>query len=227
MLLLSSAIIEDVEIMCKPGFTSMAYFAFDFKDNHKQTRLDMISSLLTQLAARSDRCCDILSRLYSTHNRGAQMATGTVLAESLKDMISLLAKLGQGHVYIIIDAIDEPREEVLELLEQLVKLNLSNFRLCVTSRHEVDIQAVLEPLSTFSVSLHDESGQKQDILDYIRDVVHTDQNMRRWRAEDKSLVINTLSERANGMSGSCCVPRYTTHVIYHIGSDGCPVSWIF
>jgi hypothetical protein len=36
------------------------YFAFDFKDNHKQTRLDVIPSLLTQLAARSNHCCELL-----------------------------------------------------------------------------------------------------------------------------------------------------------------------
>lgn len=111
----------------------MAYFAFDFKDSHKQTRLYMIPSLLTQLATRPERCCDILSRLYSTHYHGARMATGAVLAECLKDMISLP---GQGNVYIIIDAIDEcpndpgvpsPREEVLELLGKLVR---SPFRIC-------------------------------------------------------------------------------------------------
>ena len=90
--LFRSAIIDDIEIN---ESTSMAYFAFDFKDSHKQTRLDMIPSLLTQLATWSERCCDIVSRLYSTHYRGARMATGAVLAECLKDMISLP---GQGNV---------------------------------------------------------------------------------------------------------------------------------
>lgn len=198
--------------MCKPGSTSLAYFAFDFKDSHKQTRLNLIPSLLTQLAARSDLCCDKLSRLYSTHNPGGRMPTGADLEDCLIDMISLP---GQGHVYIIIDAIDEcpdapgvpsPREEVLELLEKLVKVQSPNLRLCVTSRHERDIQAVLEPLSSFSISLHDESGQKEDISNYIRDVVHTDQNMRRWSAEYQDLVINTLTERAGGMSGPCYAP---------------------
>ena len=183
----------------------MAYFAFDFKDSHKQTRLDLIPSLLTQLAARSDLCSDKLSRLYLTHNPGARMPTGADLEDCLTDMISL-PDLGQ--VYIIIDAIDEcpdapgvpsPREEVLGLLEKLVKLHLPNLRLCVTSRHERDIQAALEPLSSFSVCLHDENGQKEDISNYIRDVVHEDKNMRRWSTEDQDLVIKMLSERAGGM----------------------------
>jgi hypothetical protein len=51
------------------------------------------------------------------------------------------------------------------------------------------------------VSLHEQSGQKQDILDYVKSIVYSDSEpiMRRWRAEDKELVIETLSERADGM----------------------------
>jgi hypothetical protein len=51
------------------------------------------------------------------------------------------------------------------------------------------------------VSLHDQSGQRKDIADYVRSMVYSDseQIMRRWRMEDKELVIQTLSERADGM----------------------------
>ena len=185
----------------------MAYFAFDFKHNHKQSRLDMIPSLLTQLSAQSNRRCEILSRLYSDYDRGAQMPTVGVLTGCLKDMLSLP---GEGHVYIIIDGVDEcpntsgvpsPREELLELLEELIELRFPNLWLCVTSRPERDIKAVLEPLASFSVSLHEESGQQQDIVNYIKDIVQSDPTMRRWRVEDKDLVIETLSERAGGMLG--------------------------
>ena len=204
-MLLSSAIIEHIEIICKAGPTSMAYFAFDFKDNHKQSCLDMIPSLLTQLSAQSPRRREILSLFYSENDRGAQLPTGSDLARCLKDMLSLP---GEGYVYIIIDGIDEcpntpgvpsPREEVLDLLDELIKLRFPNLWLCVTSRLDKDIQTVLEPLTTFSISLHDERGQKQDIINYVRDLVDSDPTMRRWKAEDKELVFKTLSEGAGGM----------------------------
>lgn len=191
--------------MCRAGLASMAYFFFDFKDNQKQTRLDMIPSLLTQLSAQPGRCRDILSRLYLAHNRGSQMPTGGVLTECLKDMLS---QPGQCPVYLIMDAIDEcpntpgvpsPREEILELVKELVELRLPNLRLCITSRPEFDIRAVLEPLPSLRVSLHDETGQKEDIIGYIQAVVDSDKSIRRWREEDKQLVISILSERANGM----------------------------
>jgi len=126
--------------------------------------------------------------------------------QCLKEMLTLPS---QGPVYLIMDAIDEcpnisgipsAREQVLDLITSLVGL-LPNIRVCVTSRPEVDIKAAFEPLASHTVSLHDESGQKEDITDYVRFVVYSnsDTAMKRWRDEDKELVIETLSERADGM----------------------------
>jgi len=116
-----------------------------------------------------------------------------------------------GHpIYLIMDALDEcsnvsgiptSRKRILELVKELVDLHLPNLHICVTSRPEVDIRDVLEPLTSRRVSLHDQSGQRKDIEDYVRSVVYSDSEpiMRRWREEDKELVIETLSKQADGM----------------------------
>ena len=88
---------------------------------------------------------------------------------------------------------------MLELIEKLVKLNLPNLRLCITSRPEVDIRASLGALTTICISLHEQTGQKKDIEDYVRSVVYSDRNMKRWRDEDKTIVVQTLTEKADGM----------------------------
>jgi hypothetical protein len=120
----------------------------------------------------------------------------------------MLKASGPIPIYLIIDALDEcpniiklppPREKVLELIEKLVKLNLPNLHLCITSRPEVDIRVSLEPLTTLCISIHDQSGQKKDIEDYVRSMVYSDKSMRRWRDEDKNLVVETLTEKADGM----------------------------
>jgi hypothetical protein len=107
-----------------------------------------------------------------------------------------------------VDALDEcpndsglptAREEVLDLINDLVGLRLPNLHICVTSRPEIDIQTALDPLTTLRVSLHNQTGQKKDIVDYVSSVVYSDKMMRRWREEDRKLVIDTLSERADGM----------------------------
>ena len=194
--------------MYKAGNASMAYFYFDFRDVHKQDLRDLVSSLLTQLSARSPPRCDILSDLYSAHDRGEKQPSDNTLAECLKKMLALP---DQPPIYLIIDALDEspstsgipsPRETVLRLLEELVNHPFpTNPHICVTSRPEIDIRNVLKPLTSHRVSLHDQSGQRKDIEEYVRSVVYSssEQIMRRWRMEDKELVIETLSERADGM----------------------------
>jgi hypothetical protein len=91
------------------------------------------------------------------------------------------------------------REEVLDLIEELVDMNLPDVHLCVASRPEMDIRMILESLTPLKISLHDESGQKEDIIEYIKSVVHSDRRMRNWREEDQNLVIDTLSRNADGM----------------------------
>ena len=85
------------------------------------------------------------------------------------------------------------------LLKDLINSQLPNLRICVTSRPEIDIKAILEPLTFCSVSLHDESGQLEDIDNYIRSVVNTDPKMQKWRMADKELVIDSLLKKSDGM----------------------------
>jgi len=92
-----------------------------------------------------------------------------------------------------------PREEVLGFVEELVRLQVQNLRICVTSRPKADIDIVLSPLESRSVSLHGEKGHVQDIAEYVKRVVNTDRNMQKWRKEDKELVIRALTEKAGGM----------------------------
>jgi hypothetical protein len=203
----SSAIIQDVMALRDAGLASVAYFYFDFRDIDKQNLHNLLPSLLTQLSARSDRRCEILSRVYKAHDDGAHKPSTSTMVACLKEMLALP---GQDPIYIILDALDEcpnttgipsARKQVLDLLKDIVDLRLSDLHLCVTSRPEIDIRTALEPLAFHPVSLHDQSGQKKDIEDYIRSVVYEDSDttMRRWRDKDKELVIETLTERADGM----------------------------
>ena len=191
--------------MRKAGLASVAFFYFDFRDSSKQDVRGALSSLLTQLSAQSNACCGVLERLYSEHDSGSKEPSEDMLKECLKSILTLQ---DQGPVFIILDAIDEcpnsagtpsPRENVLELVEWLSELHNSHLSICVTSRPESDIETVLQPLSSHRVSLHGESRQKEDIINYIKWFINSDPKMRKWRKEDKELVIGKLSERADGM----------------------------
>jgi hypothetical protein len=193
--------------ICEAGSAILAYFYFDFRDLDKQTCRHLLLSLVSQLSTRSSPCCNILHHVYETHEKGTRQPSDDTLKECLIEMLCLPR---QGPIFIVLDALDEcpdssgfpsPRDEVLQLVKELVELRLEELHICTTSRPEVDIRAVLEPLAFRAVSLHDESGQKTDIADYVRNAVKLSPSMamRRWRDDDKDLVISTLTERADGM----------------------------
>ena len=186
------------------GLGLTAYYYFDFRTKAKQDIRGLLSSLLIQLCTKSDPCYQILSRLYSTYDNGSRSPEIKALVKCLKDMLELRS---QPPIYIIIDALDEcpntgvpsQRDRVLEFIKDLVVSHLPNLRICSTSRPEADIREALEPLASHTVSLHHEEGQKKDIVDYVTFVVHSDSKMRKWREEQKKLVIDVISEKADGM----------------------------
>ena len=191
--------------MSDAGPAFLAYFYFDFKDTAKQDSRALLSSLLVQLSNQSDQLCDVLHELYSEHEDGSQQPNNTSLLRCLKGMLEVA---GPGPIYLVIDAIDEcpndsgipsSRVKVLETVEELVELRRPNLRLCVTSRPEYDIRITLEPLASQEMSLHDECGQKQDIIDYVTSIVHSDKKMKQWRDGDKDMVIEKLTQKADGM----------------------------
>jgi hypothetical protein len=202
---ISSTIVEDIDHMRKTGLASLAFFYCDFSDDDKKNLPGLLSSLLVQFGQSSDCYSAILFDFYSEHDNGSRNPSDNALIGCLKRM---LKHPGQAPVYIIIDALDEcpntfgmpsPREKVLKFVEELVDLHLTNLRICITSRPEADIMISLDPLPFNQISLHTEIGQVQDIVDYIKFVVHADPKMKRWRAADKELVIDVLTNKVDGM----------------------------
>jgi hypothetical protein len=187
------------------GLASLAFHYYDFREGEKKDRRGLLSSVLVQLCHQSDSYCDILSTFYLQYANGSQPPSDDALFHYFK---AILKHPGQAPIFLIVDALDEcpntytlssAREKVLMLLEDLVDSNLPNLRLCITSRPEVDIKVVLQPLAFFSVSIHDESGQIRDIENYLKLIVNSNRKMRRWTLEHRQLVIDVLTNQADGM----------------------------
>ena len=205
MIFASSTIIEEIKTMQKSGRASLAMYFYDFREDKKRDLCGLLSSVLFQLCNQSDSYHPILTTFYSTHIKGAQTPSDD---ELIRCLINLLELPGSKPIYLIIDALDEcpstsslssPREELLSLLEDLVEEQLPNLRICVTSRPEVDITTILEPLAFRSISLHDTSGQRKDIRDYIGSIVSTNKKMQNWSPHHRQLVTDVLTRRADGM----------------------------
>src|SRR5258708_6032245 len=205
MRLASSSIIEDIITMQKAGLGALAFFYCDFREEQKKDLRGLLSSRLVQLCHQSDSYSNLLFKFYLEHAKGSRHPSDDDLVRCLTNLLKLP---GHAPVYLIIDALDEypntsaipsPRDDVLNLVEELIKSRFPNLSICVTSRPEIDIKGVLDPLVHLFVSLHEEDGQKGDIEDYIKSVVNTNPKNKQWRAGDRQLVIEVLTKRANGM----------------------------
>jgi NACHT domain-containing protein len=201
----SSRIIEDIDAMRKTGQASLAFFYFDFREDQKTSLRGLLSSFMVQLCHQSDSYCDIVSSFYLEHAMGSRFPGDGALVRCLKDLLFLPR---QAPVYLIVDALDEcpntpairsPRAKILTLMEELIESQIPSLHICVTSRPEIDIRDVLDPLLFGTVSLHDEGGQKKDIEEYIKSVIHTHRKNKRWRAKHKQLVVDAVTEKSNGM----------------------------
>src|SRR6267142_381727 len=202
---ISSTIVEHLQLMCATGLATVGYFYANSQERAKQEVRGLLSSLLTQLSTQSDRLCHILFSLHASHKRGLVQPSEDALAQCLREM---LEDPNQAPVFIVVDALDEcpkseglptPREQALEIVKELVELKLQHLHLCITSRPEIDIRGVLDPLKPYSVSLHDQPEQILDIARYVESVVLSDATMREWPKEEKKLVINTLAKDGGGM----------------------------
>ena len=207
MEILSSAIIKNIKHMQESRSALIAYYYFDFKDVSKRDLRGLLGSILLQLVGDSDSCRHALHQLFMICRDGSEQPSEASLTQCLETMIDLPQQIP---IYLIFDALDEcpndsgtpsAREKVLDFIQGLFRSSHPNVFVCITSRPEQDISAALNPFTSTSnfVSLHDESGQRLDIDSYVRSFVQTDAAMRRWRAEDKELVIKALPERAAGM----------------------------
>ena len=190
--------------MQKSGLASLAMFFCDFREKEKKDLRGLLTSVLFQLCNQSYSYYAILSKFHSGYHDGARSPSNDELIRCFKGLLSLP---GQAPIYLIIDALDEcpntslpsHRNQVLMFLKDLVDSKLPNLRICVTSRPETDIKPILEPLAFCCVSLYDESGQRDDIENYIKSIINNNIKMRRWTSVHKQLVIDVLTERADGM----------------------------
>ena len=201
----SSSIIKDIQDMCQTGLAILAIFYFHFGDSTKQDARNLLSSVLIQLCSQSDKFSQVLSSIYSSHGSGSREPSIDTLLGCLKTSLTLQ---GQAPLYIVMDALDEcpnssglptQREEVLDIVKDLIKLKHPLLHFCVTSRPEIDIQRAFAPLNPCNVSLHNQDGQIKDLAKYVKSVVRTDVTIQNWPEKVKELVIDTLAKKGGGM----------------------------
>lgn len=195
---LCSTIVEHTKKFCENSSklnTFCVYYYFDFKDRKRQTSDGFVRSALAQLCQQTELIPEEIKELYDERSTKGQEPTSTKFIETL---IILLDRLGK--TYIILDALDECREqdEMVDIISKLKESCGMSASVFVTSRMERPIQARLEPLVTRTVALQGPEVAR-DIQALVHGVLQSDPILSKRPPSMKKEIEQVLVDGSNGM----------------------------
>ena len=140
--------IDELEIRSQDQGIGLTYIYLDYKDQDRQSPLNIIASFLKQLACRVDEVIPELLSLYKLFRTRGKQPELTHLLEALVS--------ASGHFqscYVIIDALDEcDKKHRIDLLSVIGRLSEANFKVFTTSRpHPHDILRFVENIPTLTI----------------------------------------------------------------------------
>ena len=192
----SSTVIEEVKSQYSSNpSVAIAYFYFDFNDTEKQKHDKFTRSLVEQLAWQSMNALACLESLFSHCQDGRQQPTQDALESTLQQILGDCKE-----TFIILDALDEckERKDLLVLLENLNSWGLEKLHILATSRRERDIEEALESLATSEICLQS-ALVNVDIYTHLSERLQNDSKLKRWPANVRGEIEQTLMDGAQGM----------------------------
>lgn len=180
--------------------TGVAYFYFDFTDREKQMPQKMIRSVLKQLSVQCPETLFLLSVLFSSCQDADRPPSIDELLATLRQLLNSFID-----VYIILDALDECREqeELLELLSRIMSWGVDHLHILTSSRPERVIEEGLQHL----IKKDDDKIKIQsdlinnDIRTYIKGRLEKDIKLKRWLKYPtvQEQIETSLMAKADGM----------------------------
>jgi hypothetical protein len=131
------------------------------------------------------------------------------LAESQKLLLAVIPQC--PNLTLVIDALDEcnSRSDILGFLASLQR-KPSKIKILVTSRREHDIQQAFANLPQVHL---DKLSVQRDVHLYLSSIVSRDERLRRLNPSLKRLMVETLTNRAQGMQVFRCLGSYSRHLL--------------
>jgi hypothetical protein len=107
---------------------------------------------------------------------------------------------GFQHAYVIVDALDECRdqEQLLALIKEIMSWKLGSLHILVTSRQEREIEDCVGPRTSARIDLHS-ALVDADIEAYIHENLRNDPKLRKWSTKVHGQIETALIEGAHGM----------------------------
>lgn len=171
----------------------VAHIYFDYNEWDNQKPIQVLSSLVMQLASQLLDLPTKIEKLYEQFKRNKQRPT-------IDELYAALLELSKSfnQVFLIFDALDEchkstQRVELLRLFQLMAKEGIWVF---ITSRpHPQDIEYALRNAAKIELS-----AQKEDIEIYIREKIENSARAKGLVQIDHiEMIISGLVESAKGM----------------------------
>src|SRR5436190_9467308 len=159
----------------------IAYYYFDFSDSGKHTSIGCFQSLARQLLSQFAVIPEILRPLYLDCNGG------TPNLISLLDAFCHILNDKKATDFIIIDALDECKEDedaqergaFFEALQNINSSVTSPYKIFITSRPEPDIKRELTELGVIALSMQ-QAVVDEDIRLHVRGCLVRDARFKKW-----------------------------------------------
>jgi hypothetical protein len=140
----------------------IAYFYFTDKDKPR----DLICSMVNQFSAQCESTPETLVKLYDQCQPDHRLPATKELITTLQLILQ-----GFGHVYVVLDALDEctEKKKLLDLIKEIMTWKLDKLHVLVTSRKEQTFSNHLIPLAS---GMFDIQGLiLEDIRIYVQEIL--------------------------------------------------------
>ncbi|KAI9851904.1 MAG: hypothetical protein M1824_002443, partial [Vezdaea acicularis] len=192
--IIAATVIDHLQREYTSTNTGIAYIYLNYKEQTEQTSVNLIGSLLQQLALQNSSVLDNLASIYKLHSLNKTRPTLHELSEVFQSIITSFT-----NVFIVIDALDEcceenrSRDELLECLGALA----DNARLLLTSTPNIHIEERFPDMEKLEIIA---SGD-EDIRNYLDAKISQTPKLVRLVHSTPALrdrILESVSEKAKG-----------------------------
>jgi amino acid transporter len=185
--------------MAAPSASTVLYFFCDHRDPSKQSIRDFLHVIIKQLLDQDINCFADANAWRHEKTMGTLSAAKPLVNSEYIDIIRRMCSR-RNTVSIVVDALDECTD-LNTFVEDLVTLKaISNIRLLLTSRHDIEVVRVIQPIAQHTISISD--YMRNDIKIYLETEINSRVGQRSLKLREswlKAEIATSLEAKADGL----------------------------
>ncbi|KAH8820079.1 hypothetical protein F5884DRAFT_865727 [Xylogone sp. PMI_703] len=201
--ILSATVVDHLLQTSKLKQSTVLYFFCDHRNPSGRNFQDLLYSVIKQLLDQDSECFSVARYWRDRQTQAIKGQDAVAKPLSPSEYIGLVQQLCSrwSNVNLVVDAMDECND-LDNFMGGLTALtsNKSNIRLLLTSRHDMELKRVIEPIATHEIPLSDH--MEVDIDSYLRTELKSRIALNKLKLKQRNLedsIVDALKEKADGM----------------------------